>query len=113
MGLFGVANGSDGDLRTGLPSQMIEIHDPIRILFIIEHYPEIVLKSIQMDSDIYQWFANYWVNLVVVHPDTRQTFSFNNAKFEEYIPQVQKISTIKNIDELLENHDDNLPVYLI
>ena len=31
MGLFGVANGIDGDLRPGLPSQMIEVHDPIRL----------------------------------------------------------------------------------
>jgi uncharacterized protein YbcC (UPF0753/DUF2309 family) len=39
MGLLGVANGVDGDLRTGLPSQMIEIHDPYRLLVIVEHKP--------------------------------------------------------------------------
>lgn len=30
MGLIGVANSSDGDLRPGLPLQMIEVHDPVR-----------------------------------------------------------------------------------
>ena len=47
MGLFGVANSSDGDLRPGLPWQMIEVHDPVRLLVIVEHRPEIVLKAIQ------------------------------------------------------------------
>ena len=37
MGLFGVANSSDGDLRPGLPWQMIEVHDPVRLLVIVEH----------------------------------------------------------------------------
>lgn len=113
MGLFGVANGTDGDLRTGLPVQMIEIHDPLRILFIIEHYPEIVLQSIQQDNTIYQWFSNCWVNLVAVHPSTRQIFSFKNDKFEEYIPRAKSIATIENIDKVLESHEENLPVYLI
>ena len=38
MGLIGVANGIDGDLRPGLPSQMIEVHDPVRLLVIAEHF---------------------------------------------------------------------------
>ena len=45
MGLFGVANSSDGDLRPGLPWQMIEVHDPVRLLVIVEHKPDIVLKD--------------------------------------------------------------------
>jgi uncharacterized protein len=31
MGLIGVANGIEGDLRPGLPLQMIEVHDPVKI----------------------------------------------------------------------------------
>ncbi|TAE61589.1 MAG: DUF2309 domain-containing protein, partial [Bacteroidetes bacterium] len=42
MGLFGVANGIDGDLRPGLPSQMIEVHDPVRLMVLVEHFPEVV-----------------------------------------------------------------------
>ena len=38
-GLIGVTNSSDGDIRTGLPLQMVENHDPVRLLMMIEHYP--------------------------------------------------------------------------
>ncbi len=58
MGLIGVANGIDGDLRAGLPSQMIEVHDPIRLMVIVEHFPEIVLKAIQVTPETYEWFVN-------------------------------------------------------
>jgi uncharacterized protein YbcC (UPF0753/DUF2309 family) len=39
IGLLGVANGMEGDLRTGLPTQMTELHDPVRLLMIVEHFP--------------------------------------------------------------------------
>jgi hypothetical protein len=47
MGLIGVANGADGDLRPGLPSQMIEVHDPVRLLVIVEHDPQVVLRTVR------------------------------------------------------------------
>jgi uncharacterized protein YbcC (UPF0753/DUF2309 family) len=50
MGLVGVANGIDGDLRPGLPSQMIEVHDPVRLMVIVEHFPEIVLQAISKEA---------------------------------------------------------------
>ncbi len=38
-GLVGVMDGHMSDLRTGLPWQMVEIHEPMRILFVIETAP--------------------------------------------------------------------------
>jgi len=80
MGLFGVANGIDGDLRPGLPSQMIEVHDPVRLLIIIEHFPEIVLQTIQKAQDTYEWFINEWVHLVAVNPETKELSSFKDGR---------------------------------
>ena len=39
-GLVGVMDGHASDLRTGLPWQMVEIHEPVRMLFVIETTPE-------------------------------------------------------------------------
>lgn len=87
VGLFAVANGIDGDLRSGLPSQMIEIHDPVRILFIIEHNHEVVLNVIQRNPAIYEWVKNEWVLLSVKNPETNEVFTFRNEHFEPYLPQ--------------------------
>ena len=45
-GLVGVMDGHASDLRTGLPWQMVEIHEPVRILFVIETTPERLTKVI-------------------------------------------------------------------
>jgi uncharacterized protein YbcC (UPF0753/DUF2309 family) len=86
MGLIGVANSSDGDLRPGLPVQMIEVHDPVRLLIIVEHYPEIVLKTIQSDPTIYEWYINEWVHLVVINPNDKLLYHFANGIFTQYDP---------------------------
>ncbi len=90
MGLIGVANSSDGDLRPGLPVQMIEVHDPVRLLIIVEHFPEVVLKTIQSVPEMYEWFINDWVHLVVVNPETNKFYYFKDGKFSDYIPIVSK-----------------------
>ncbi len=113
MGLFGVANGIEGDLRPGLPSQMIEVHDPVRILFIVEHFPEVVLDTIQRLYATYEWFINEWVNLVVVNPETKALFLFKEGAFVPYEPLTKSLEKITDLDTLLESTQDNIPVYLL
>jgi uncharacterized protein YbcC (UPF0753/DUF2309 family) len=127
MGLFGVANSSDGDLRPGLPWQMIEVHDPVRLLVIVEHKPAIVLKAIQSSPEVFEWYKNEWVHIIALHPDERQFYYFRNGEFAKYEPitDASEIKTIHNMEEFIEgaremetNHivhatEENLPVYLL
>lgn len=113
MGLVGVANGIDGDLRSGLPSQMIEVHDPIRLLIVIEHFPDVVLNTIKKEAATYEWFINEWVLLVAVHPQTKQTYRFGNGTFRHYNPTAIRIDTVRSISDLVESHTDNISVSLI
>lgn len=103
MGLFGVANGSDGDLRTGLPLQMIEVHDPLRLLILVEHFPEIVLKTIQSEPSMYEWFVNEWVHCVAIHPETREPWRFWRGQFIGYRPAAIAIGSVKDFNVLFEN----------
>ncbi len=125
MGLIGVANSSDGDLRPGLPLQMIEVHDPIRLLIVVEHFPDVVLKTIQDSPAMYEWYKNEWVHLVANNPETHEFYYFKNDAFHLYetftkiIPSVN--GTVKLIEEAQEmetNHivhatKENLEVFLI
>jgi uncharacterized protein YbcC (UPF0753/DUF2309 family) len=127
MGLFGVANSSDGDLRPGLPWQMIEVHDPVRLLVIVEHKPAIVLKAIQSTPEVFEWYKNEWVHIVALDPEEQQFYYFRNGAFEKYEPITgsDKIKTIHNMEDFIEgaremetNHivhatEENLPVYLL
>ncbi|MEO7394129.1 MAG: DUF2309 domain-containing protein [Chitinophagaceae bacterium] len=127
VGLFGVANSSDGDLRPGLPWQMIEVHDPVRLMVIVEHQPDIVLKAIQSSPEVFEWYKNEWVHIVALHPEEKQFYYFKNGAFEKYEPitNESEIKTIHNMEEFIEgakemetNHivhatEENLPVYLL
>lgn len=113
MGLFGVANGIEGDLRPGLPSQMIEVHDPVRLLMIVEHFPEVVLSTIQQHAETYEWFVNEWLHVVVVHPENRQLYHFKEGAFSTYQPITKQLHILADVESLVESHHENLPVYLI
>ena len=125
MGLIGVANSSDGDLRPGLPLQMIEVHDPVRLLIIVEHFPDVVLKTIQSDAAMYEWFINDWVHLAVYHPENHQFYYFKNGEFKYYDPLNQEIQSVKDFHRLFESAKEmetnqiadatkeNLPVFTL
>ncbi len=113
MGLIGVANGIGGDLRPGLPSQMIEVHDPVRLLIVVEHAPDVVLAAIQRDSATYEWFANGWVHLATVHPETREVFLFDEGAFRPYVPVAQELERVSDLTPIIESHEENMPVMVI
>jgi uncharacterized protein YbcC (UPF0753/DUF2309 family) len=111
MGLFGVANGLEGDLRTGLPSQMIEVHDPIRLLVAIEQTPEIVLKSITTTDRLFEWYKNEWVRLVVFHPETKTAWLFSHGQFVPYAPFSAAPPVVSDVLELIKTTTGNIPVH--
>jgi uncharacterized protein YbcC (UPF0753/DUF2309 family) len=113
MGLFGVANGIDGDLRPGLPSQMIEVHDPVRLMVIVEHFPEVVLEVIKKDPAVYEWFINEWVHLTVISPETKQLYYFKEGVFTEYEPMQKRTEGLSDITTVIESTMDNIPVYIL
>lgn len=110
MGLIGVANGTDGDLRTGLPKQMIEVHDPIRLMVIVEHFPEVVLAIIKKNPATYNWFEKDWVKLVACNPETNDFFVFQAGAFEPYEMLQTDLKTVNDLTPLIENTLDNIPV---
>ncbi len=113
IGLVGVANGIDGDLRIGLPQQAVNIHDPIRLIAVIEHYPEVILQTIQKEAPTYQWFHNGWVHLVAIHPDTKALYKFNSGTWTEYKPLTESLPSTNNLEEILMSTSENLPIYLL
>ncbi|HSW66424.1 MAG TPA: DUF2309 domain-containing protein [Bacillota bacterium] len=125
MGLIGVANSNDGDLRSGLPLQMIEVHDPVRLLMIVEHYPEVVLKVIQSNPALYEWFANEWIHLVALHPKEKALYVFEEGKFVPYTTLTKKLPTVHDLpgmfnttpkmktNHILDATQENLPVHII
>jgi uncharacterized protein YbcC (UPF0753/DUF2309 family) len=82
--LVGVMDGAVSDLRTGLPWQMVEIHEPVRILFVVETSPEIILGIFSRNPAIARLCTNAWVQLALVDSVTHHVSVFQNGAFRRY-----------------------------
>ena len=80
-------DGAASDLRTGLPWQMVEIHEPIRSLFLIETTPEAMTRIMDANPGIGRLCRNEWVLLKVIDPVTRAISVYRDGEFRPYRPQ--------------------------
>ena len=95
-GLIGVMEGSCGDLRTGLPRQMIEVHDPVRLLAIVEAAPESILEVAAHSSEVLELVGNEWVRVVSVHPQTGAMTVFEQGAFRPYLPGNGELPVVRD-----------------
>jgi uncharacterized protein YbcC (UPF0753/DUF2309 family) len=111
-GLLGVVNGMDGDLRTGLPAQMINIHEPMRLLVIIQSPVSIVDDVLRRNESTFEWFKNGWIHLCVFDPVSGQIKIFRQNEFVDYLPDTAIEITEKEIlyNNLVPENTGPLPV---
>lgn len=69
-GMLGVMEGVGSDLRTGLPLQMIEIHEAMRLLVVVEQSTEILTAIYLRQPALQELVGNGWIILAARHPDT-------------------------------------------
>lgn len=113
-GLIGVMEGASGDLRTGLPKQMIEIHEPMRLLMIVTATTEILGKIYSKQPSIRQLVGNAWVQLVAMDPKTKAFSVFVPGKgFVPWKTRGNKVPTVKNSKQWYDGKIDFLDPVLI
>ena len=83
-GLIGVMDGAASDLRTGLPWQMTEIHEPLRLLIVIEATAGAFFKVMAGNATVEGMAKNGWVQVALVHPQTGEISVFERGEFRPY-----------------------------
>jgi uncharacterized protein len=112
IGLLGVANGVEGDLRTGLPQQMIEVHEPARLLIVAEQTCAILDKTLANIGDLKEWLDNDWVRLVSCHPANQELFLYSKGLWEPIeLPVDYKIPTATKSEDILVGQTETIPVH--
>ena len=79
-GLLGVCNGIEGDLLTGLPTQMTEIHDPVRLLVIVEQTPEVALLAVRRNPSVFEFVENEWVRYGCLDPGAGEVWHYERGE---------------------------------
>lgn len=112
-GLIGVMDGHASDLRTGLPWQMVEIHEPMRLLIIVESTVEILTKIVEKFPGVAQLVLNGWVQLVSVDPSTRAMNVFEGSAFVPFKAVKQELPIVGSSIDWYTGHRNHLGVALI
>jgi uncharacterized protein YbcC (UPF0753/DUF2309 family) len=111
--LLGVVNGAASDLRTGLPWQGVDIHEPVRLLFVIETTPEAMLQIMAENPIVGRICRNGWAQLAVLDPDTSRIQQFVNGRFVDYVPGTTELPTAESSLDWYRGWRDHLPFALI
>ena len=69
--------GGSGDLRTGLPLQMIEIHEPMRLQLMVEATIDVLTKIYTRQPPIQQLVGNGWLLLSSKDPVSGEINTFD------------------------------------
>jgi uncharacterized protein YbcC (UPF0753/DUF2309 family) len=116
--LVGVMDGAASDLRPGLPWQGVDIHEPVRLLFVIEATTQTMLKLLDENSKLSDIFRNHWSHLAVIDPYTNQMYRFSKDRFVRFKHDTAE-SELNEIASALQSKDwyqhkrDHLPFAFI
>jgi len=69
-GGFGVMEGTASDLRTGLPKQMIEIHEAMRLQVVVEASTAVLTRIYERQPPLQELIGNGWLLLAARDPDS-------------------------------------------
>jgi len=84
--LLGVMDGAQSDLRTGLPWQMVEIHEPSRLAIVVEGHRDVVKRVFDAHPGIGRLVRNRWIFLACLDPDSGALWEFRAGRFVPHAP---------------------------
>ena len=109
-GLFGVMEGTNSDLRTGLPKQMVEIHEPMRLQIIIEVSNDTLTAIVERQPPLQQLILNEWIIVIAVDPDSGVISLFKPR--HGFVPWQGKVTPLTEVHKSADwflGHRDPLP----
>jgi hypothetical protein len=108
VSLLGVMDGASSDLRSGLTWQMVEIHEPLRILFIIETTAEGLFGILETNPGLNRLVRNEWIQVAILDPHSSAMQVFRRGRFEPYQPETTKLPVVNSSVDWYRGWRDHL-----
>ena len=83
-GLLGVMDGAQSDLRTGLPWQMVEIHEPVRLTVVVECPTDRLRGALDGLADVDRLRRNRWLRFACLDPASNDVFELVGGRFRRH-----------------------------
>lgn len=102
-GWFGVMDGTNSDLRTGLPRQMIEIHEAMRLQVVVEAKVELLTEIYSRQPALQELIGNGWILVCAIDPDTGDLSEFKIG--EGFVPWQGEVSQLTVVEKSTDWYD--------
>ncbi|MGZ8142790.1 MAG: DUF2309 domain-containing protein [Methylosarcina sp.] len=113
-GLVGVMEGAASDLRTGLPLQMVEIHEAMRLQVVVEASTAVLENLYHRQEILRELIGGGWVHLSAMDPDNGRICIFEPGKgFRPWHAQSKKLPAFARSSDYYRHQTAPLPPVLI
>jgi uncharacterized protein YbcC (UPF0753/DUF2309 family) len=107
-GLLGIMDGHASDLRTGLPWQMLEIHEPVRLLIVVEAKPELLERVVAESPMLARTVQNRWIWLASLDPDAPLVHEHGGGAPRRHV-RTSVLATVPRSEDWYRGERDHLP----
>ncbi len=107
-GLLGVMDGHASDLRTGLPWEMVEIHEPVRLLVVIEARPEQLQAILARQPGLAKLVLHRWILVAAFDPEAGRAWFFDDHGFVQHFPESRHLPEVSTSVDWYGGRRDHL-----
>ncbi|HVC08405.1 MAG TPA: DUF2309 domain-containing protein [Elusimicrobiota bacterium] len=108
--LLGVMNGTQSDLRTGLPWQMVEIHEPVRLFLVVECAPERFESVLERLPTVRRLLDGRWIFAACLDPNSRALRLRGTDGYRPWTAQAPLPSVVGDSASWYRGRRDHLPI---
>jgi len=87
---------------------MVEIHEPVRILFVVETTPERLMKVVDSSPSLKQLVGNRWIRIAAIDPQSGRVHFRGNNGFEEFEGPVERLPVVLSSAEWYDGKIEHL-----
>lgn len=108
VGLLGVMNGHASDLRTGLPLQMVEIHEPVRLLVVVEAPVARLCAVLDRMPAVKGLAADGWIAVAAIDPEDGAISVMTPGGFAPMTPDPGELAVHRSSTDYHRGRRDHL-----
>lgn len=106
--LLGVMDGAASDLRAGLPLQGVELHEPVRLLMVVEVEQAALCRLLERNPTWKRLVAHEWLQLATLSPTGSVLHRYAHGAFRPYSPSPAMPPTTCNSESWYRGRRDHL-----
>jgi hypothetical protein len=106
---LGVMDGHQSDLRTGLPWQMTEIHEPVRLTLVVETRPEIFTAVVARHPALRSLVAHRWLRVALMDPQSGEMLVWGYAGLRAHERESLTLPSVAESADWYRGRRDHLP----